>query len=138
MNLTDGGEGATGWRPSEEQRAARSGPGSVLWGKRGPDCHNFGLVRSPETRQKLREAVTGTKYSPERLEAHLLTRPRGERVNTAKLTEADVLAIMQRLRAGEHVGAIADDLGLVRQSISRIKSGQTWSHLPRAFVVASF
>jgi len=50
----------------------------------------------------------------------------GERVNTAKLTEPDVLKIHQsRLPVKDLIKLY----GVSRSQISKIKSGKTWRHL---------
>lgn len=61
-------------------------------------------------------------------ESHSLTQ-RGENCGTAKLTEADVLDVLRRLAAGDRQVDIADDLGVVQTTISRIAMGDTWRHV---------
>lgn len=53
---------------------------------------------------------------------------RGERIQTAKLTEADVHAI---LACNESCAAIAKRYGVTDCSISNIKTGKTWKHIVR-------
>lgn len=124
---------ASGYRHSPESieriRAARRASGYVP--PKGESHWNYGKRRSAETRTKLRNAALGRKYSPERLAAHLKTRPRGSNVNTSRFTDAEVELIVMRLWAGEGVTVIADEMSVARQTISRIKSGETWSHIDR-------
>lgn len=54
----------------------------------------------------------------------------GERKALAKLTEADVLEIRRRVRAGELQRSIAEDFGVSRVTISDIKRRKSWQHLP--------
>ena len=53
---------------------------------------------------------------------------RGERNHKARLTEADVLAIRERLN--EACSAIAADYGVDHCTIRDILRGRTWRHLP--------
>lgn len=53
----------------------------------------------------------------------------GSRVGTSKLTESEVAEIKRRLRSGEQGRSIARELDLTDSVISRIKTGQTWSHV---------
>lgn len=54
---------------------------------------------------------------------------RGERVATAKLTETDVLAIIELLKRECSVGKIAESYGVSRRAIRDIKNGKNWKHL---------
>jgi hypothetical protein len=54
---------------------------------------------------------------------------RGEAVGTAKLTEADVITILERSRHGDTRAAIARDLNVTIGAISRIVLGKNWKHL---------
>jgi group I intron endonuclease len=82
-NLTDGGEGTSGWVPSEETRQkmseAHGGEKNHYFGKTlseehrkkisearsGEKHHYFGKTRSEETRQKISEAHSGKTLSEE-------------------------------------------------------------------------
>lgn len=55
--------------------------------------------------------------------------PRGEKVNTAKLTEADVHAIRAAAATGESGPKIAKRYGLVRETVRLIILRQTWKHI---------
>lgn len=46
-------------RWTDERRFSWSGEGNPAYGKRGEDCHNFGLTRSEETRAKMSKGMTG-------------------------------------------------------------------------------
>jgi hypothetical protein len=54
---------------------------------------------------------------------------RGSRHSQAKLTEADVLIIRQRLAVGEADDAISRDYGVSPDAVSLIRRGKTWAWL---------
>jgi hypothetical protein len=53
----------------------------------------------------------------------------GERVNTNKLSEADIAEIITRVRAGEMRKSVAAAYGVHRSSIDQLMRGDTWKHL---------
>lgn len=53
----------------------------------------------------------------------------GEKVGSAKLTEANVREIRARRAAGETCNAIAADYGIRHQHVSRLAIGQRWAWL---------
>jgi hypothetical protein len=57
------------------------------------------------------------------------TDSRGSRNGRAKLTEDDVREIRRRLAAGDLGYRIAEDYGVTKQLISRIKVGKAWGWL---------
>jgi hypothetical protein len=54
----------------------------------------------------------------------------GERVNTAKLTTEQVIAIRTRHEAGMPIQPLADEYGIAYQNIRAIVLRQHWKHLP--------
>jgi len=52
---------------------------------------------------------------------------------TAVLTEAQVIEILRRLNSGEFQHTIAADYGVSTKTISRIKTGETWSEVTQRF-----
>jgi hypothetical protein len=54
---------------------------------------------------------------------------------TAVLTEAQVIEILQRLEAGEHQQSIATYYKVSTKTISRIKTGDTWSDVTQRYRV---
>ena len=54
---------------------------------------------------------------------------RGETNTTAKLTEAQVLEIEQRARAGENAKALALEYGVSWATVYQIRRHETWRHL---------
>lgn len=71
-------------------------------------------------------ALTGdrnpSRTAPERLS-------RGSRNGAARLTEADVAEIRQRVLGGESRGSLARAFGVARMTISRAVSGESWRHV---------
>ena len=54
---------------------------------------------------------------------------RGERVATAKLTEAQVREIRRRLADGMSQSALAREFGVVHQLVNHIAHGRIWRHV---------
>lgn len=55
---------------------------------------------------------------------------RGSKVGRSKLLEHEVAAIKRRIRQGETNASIACDFGVDGRTISEIKVGRTWTHIP--------
>ena len=55
--------------------------------------------------------------------------PRGEEIHTAKLTEDDVVEIVQRYEAGEPQTGIARDFPVNQSQVSKIVRGKSWTHV---------
>lgn len=55
--------------------------------------------------------------------------PRGERIHGAKLTEDDVVEIVQRHEAGEPQTSIARDFPVNQSQVSKILRGKSWTHV---------
>jgi transposase len=61
-----------------------------------------------------------------------IPRPRAARANrNGRLTEPEVIEIIRLLSDGMSQTAIAKKFGMSQQTISEIKNGRTWPHLPR-------
>lgn len=56
---------------------------------------------------------------------------KGSKHNLAKLKESDIPIIHQRLANGEKGTVIAKDYDVTKYTISDIKRGKTWTHIPR-------
>jgi group I intron endonuclease len=114
--------------------------------KKGSKNPNWGKPRSDEWRAKM-EAINWNKghpglsvpQTPERIEAArqrwTQNNPsknrdmKGENGNTAKLTNEQVREIKLDLKNGIKVIVLARKYGLNRNTIGRIKSGKTWTHI---------
>lgn len=83
------------------------------------ECHNPACINP----RHLRFATSGENKADQRANG---TQRQGAAVNLAKLTEADVIAIMADPRTH---AVIAVDFGVSQPQVSRIKSGKTWSHV---------
>jgi DNA-binding CsgD family transcriptional regulator len=57
--------------------------------------------------------------------------PRGGRAAGAKLTDADVVEILQMLADGYSQYYVADAFGVSQGTIGFIARGETWRHIPR-------
>lgn len=68
--------------------------------------------------------------TPEQNNANRLHLVRGENVNTAKLTEADVMDIRKEKAAGANSRTLAERYGISKGAINRVATGKTWKHLP--------
>ena len=73
----------------------------------------------PKERERLRAIADGS-YLP------IL---RGEGSYTAKVTEADVLAMREHRAAGRELQVIAEEFGVTKQNVSYIVTGKTWKHV---------
>lgn len=60
--------------------------------------------------------------------------PLGEQHRLAKLTDATVLEIRHALAYGESNHTVAARYGVSRTTISNIRSGKSWKHIPRTSV----
>lgn len=56
----------------------------------------------------------------------------GSRRASAKLTEADIPVIVERIEAGESVSDVARSYGVGKTTIADIWHGRRWKHVPRA------
>ena len=56
---------------------------------------------------------------------------KGSKASAAKLCEADVVTILERIAGREQRKAIAADFGVALKTIDQIVAGQTWKHVAR-------
>ena len=119
-----------------------SGYGAVMRGKKTMKAHRLALIMHSGTNHPHLEAAHGECHTPlcvNPLHLRWATRKEnnadrhrdgthnmGERHALAKLTEPEVLAILQDPRTQKEIAA---DYGVSRQQISRIKTRRHWSHL---------
>ncbi len=58
------------------------------------------------------------------------TSQRGEKHPMAKLTEESVRTIRHRRAAGEALGVLADEYGVLKSAICAVATRRTWKHVP--------
>ena len=75
QNLTNGGDGTSGWVPSEETRRKMSGRipseetrAKMSEARKGEKNHNYGKTHSEETRRKISESQIGKTLSKEHID----------------------------------------------------------------------
>ena len=57
------------------------------------------------------------------------TVPRGQEVNTCKLTPSQVIEIRRRISNGERMAPLSREFGVNKSAIRLIKIGRNWKHL---------
>ncbi len=83
---------------------------------------------SAETRRKIRDAQKGRPKSPEHVAAMRAAKAAGGK--PLKLTAGQIPEIRGRIAAGESMPSIAARFGVKPASISDIKHGRSWRHVP--------
>jgi GIY-YIG catalytic domain/NUMOD3 motif len=94
-----------------------------------------GLIHTAESRLKMSVAIKASMTS-ERLAA-MRERVSGSDNPSAKLTDALVVDICQRLMAGNHPALIAAEFQVTESLIYQIRRGQIWTHLVTLQTVAT-
>ncbi len=94
-----------------------------------------GLVHTAESRLKMSVAIKAS-MTPERLAA-MRERVNGSNNPGAKLTDALVVDICQRLMAGGHPALVAAEFQVTESVIYQIRRGQIWTHLVTSQTVAT-
>jgi hypothetical protein len=94
-----------------------------------------GLVHTAESRRKMSIAIKAS-MTPERL-ATLRERVSGDRNPGARLTDALVVDICQRLMAGDHPAQAATEFGVTESLVYQIRRGQIWTHIVTPQTVAA-
>lgn len=91
-NLTDGGDGSNGWRPTKEQREAMSRA-------------RKGRKQSPESIAKTRAAITGRKKSPEHIAKRLASAMANgtQAISQKAATDAAAKANKGRKQSTQHI-----------------------------------
>jgi hypothetical protein len=74
--------------------------------------------------------VNLSQVTPQQNNSNRLHLVRGEYVNTAKLTRAQVMEIRQAKAVGAKSEDLAAKYGLSKSTVNRIATGVTWKHLP--------
>jgi hypothetical protein len=94
---------------------------------KGEEVHHINGQKDDDRPENL-EVMTKSEH----MRHHLQQRPvlRGERASSAKLTEADVVAIRRRYASGERRADLAREFGVTHTNVTDIVNGKTWTHLP--------
>ena len=102
------------------------------------DCRSpgRGIPHTDEAKAKMSAKARAWLDDPENVERVRL-RALGDGNPMAKLDPAGVLAICDRLLAGEHPAKVAESLGVVQETVYQIRSGRTWKHVVPAETVAA-
>ena len=87
------------------------------------------LVRSPETVAKTSGENSHWKRDGGEARARLSKRNRGEGNAGAKLTEEKVREIRARAEAGENGQALANEFGISRALVTKVKQRKLWAHV---------
>lgn len=122
-NMTDGGEGTTGFQHRAEVRSAMSDAARKSW--------------TAERRQRASEkrcdpalrARVSASIKASWNESRKADMARSLRARWAKLTEADAIAIAERLRSGETCASLGRAFNVTPEAINHIKHGKNWAHV---------
>jgi group I intron endonuclease len=131
--------GNTGQPKSPEHRAKLSASAQARWDavERTPELSERmaelgrlgkGKVTSEETKRKMSEAQKGRPFTEEHLANLRAAKANGGK--PLKLTAGDIPPIRARIAAREPMPSIAADYGVKTASISDIKHGRSWRHVP--------
>lgn len=139
MNMTDGGEGTSGLKWSDESRKKISGPGNC----------NFGKILSDDVKKKISISLSGEnngffgkKHTPEVIE-FLKNRPisdeqkrknsemnRGENNVHSKFTDKKILEIRSKWDSGAYSQTdIAREYNVKPNTINQIVRRKRWTHI---------
>ena len=144
-NLTEGGEGTSGLKPSDETRnkisEAHKGEKCYWYGKqRSAEMRHkiseankgkqtfLGKQHSEESKNKISEAKKGKKHTAETCKKISESRY-GEKNGRAKITVETVLEIKRLLSEGKKVKNIGIICCVPDSMVWSIKYGKTWKHL---------
>ena len=94
-----------------------------------------GLVHTAESRLKMSTAIKAS-MTPERVAA-MRERVSGDQNPGAKLMDALVVDICQRLMAGGHPAEVATEFGVTESLVYQIRRGRIWTHIVTPETVAT-
>lgn len=122
-NMTEGGEGRSGYLVSDETKKKISIANSK---KKNCEARAAG-VKTESARERM-SASAKRSWTDERKE-YAASQRRGSLAWQAKLTECDVVEIRKMLSVGDSCAAISRIYKVTPECISRIKIGKSWSHV---------
>lgn len=113
-NLTDGGEGSSGYKHTEENKQLMSLlKQGVFDGEKNP---NWGKTTSDTVRLAISKAKRGQNA--------------GESNHNSKLKTTDIPSIRLLISQGKSDRKIAAQFGVTRNVITRIRTGESWKQVP--------
>lgn len=131
-NLTDGGEGISGYKHTLEMKAHIS---DMLSGDKHPQ---FGISRTQEEKDKISKSLSGSNSSMFGIAKSIETKNklsianRGENGSASKLNNGEVINIKLILKNNVDNltrEQIAQKFGVTREAINKIAWGKSWSHI---------
>lgn len=121
-NIADGGDGAKGVRPSDENIRRLAELNRI---------YNTGKKASEETKQRMSEARKGKKRPTGMGEKMIKTRHdkiiNGESMKTTKLTPEQVVDIKRKLMDNISWDDLAEEYHISRSNINAIRSNRSWT-----------
>lgn len=130
-NLTDGGEGVSGYKHTSETRKILSekAKGRIISDetKLKQSKTMTGRIRSEQHCNSISKVKTGIPNPGVGIKNAI--RFRGEKSNSAKLTEQQVIEIINLINQGLQLKIIAEQYKVAASSVSDIKTKRSWKHL---------
>lgn len=122
-NMTDGGEGTSGYQHGKETRRSMSRSAKQSWTPERRKAASQTLT-SPEVRARLSasQRAAWSDHRRKEMAEHI-------RKRAAKLTEANVTDIARRLSEGQSCASIGRLYSVTPEAISAIKHGKNWGHV---------
>lgn len=130
-NITDGGEGVSGYRHTEESKKLmseqRKGRKQSLESRQKQSRTMTGRIRSEEHCKSISRVKTGVPNPGAGIKNSI--RFQGENARSAKLTEQQSIEVMNLINQGLQLKTIAEKYQLAPCTVSDIKTKRTWKHL---------
>lgn len=120
-NITEGGDGCLGAKPSAETR-------EKLSKARIGNKNRLGIKHTEEDKKKIGAASKGRIFSEDH-KKKIGAAQQGSLSNSAKLTEDDIRDIRRRIAAGETQRSLAIEYGVGFPTINKIHLRQRWKHV---------
>jgi group I intron endonuclease len=143
-NLTEGGDGPSGRKATDEQRKKQSERqmGTIPWNKGKQTPEDVRAKQSVSAQNRFKREIHPLKGKPSPLKGTKRPDEFGKKISaskkgvprskehilaTSKLTEEQVREIKSLIRAGVPNNEIAEKYHVYRDTISRIKNNKTWA-----------